>query len=419
MSKKESVRTIRELLDENNELRLRLTESEEALNAIRNGEVDAIMVYGKEGEKVFTISSAETPYRIILEELSEGAIIIKADGTILYCNQRFADLFRTSCQSAVISNISEFITPAGKPEFNQLLKRGLKERVKGIFSPSTCEKGAGLYFNFSFRPLPTDAMGDICIIISDMTELLQYQDHLHELIREHTLVNEDLKRSNKELESFAYVASHDLQEPLRMVTSFTQLLEKQYKDQLDEKAREYIGFAVDGAKRMYDLINGLLAYARIHTTGKEFTPTNLNNVLENVTKNLSLRISETNTSLNIDKLPEISADEYQMTQLFQNLISNSIKFSNQSPMINVSSKVDHDHIIFSVKDEGIGIESQYFDKIFQIFQRLHVRDQYEGIGIGLAICKKIVEHHGGKIWIESQPGKGSTFYVSLPKDGSV
>jgi PAS domain S-box-containing protein len=229
-------------------------------------------------------------------------------------------------------------------------------------------------------------------------------------------LNEELLRSNKELENFAYVASHDLQEPLRMVTSFTQLLEKQYKDKLDENALEYISFAVDGSKRMYNLLNGLLAYSRINTKGKIFTRVDLNTVLESVTNNLSLKINESNTTLKIDKLPEVFADESQMAQLFQNLISNSIKFSLKSPRIFISSKSNHDHYLISVKDEGIGIESPYFEKIFQIFQRLHERDKYEGIGIGLAICKRIVERHQGKIWVESEPGEGSAFYFIIPKN---
>ncbi len=229
-------------------------------------------------------------------------------------------------------------------------------------------------------------------------------------------LNEELLRSNKELESFAYVASHDLQEPLRMVSSFTQLLEQQYKDKLDDKAHEYIHFAVDGSKRMYDLLNGLLAYSRIHTKGKEFKSVELAQVLENSTKNLALTIKERNAIIKSDELPAVNADESQMIQLFQNLISNSIKFSTETPRIYISSKSETDHYLISVKDEGMGIEPQYFEKIFQIFQRLHPREQYEGTGIGLAICKRIVERHGGTIWVESELGKGSTFFFTIPKN---
>jgi len=238
---------------------------------------------------------------------------------------------------------------------------------------------------------------------------------------EETLVklSEELLRSNKELENFAYVASHDLQEPLRMVSSFTQLLAHHYKDKLDDRAQEYIYFAVDGAKRMYDLLNGLLAYSRIHTKGKAFIQVDVNRVMTNVIKNLALNINERGAVIKMDEMPVISADETQMIQLFQNLIANSIKFSPGFPKIYISSKLEEDQYIFSVKDEGIGIESQYFDKIFQIFQRLLPKEQYEGTGIGLAMCKRIIERHGGRIWVESEPGVGSTFYFTIPKNNEV
>ncbi|MDP4224422.1 MAG: PAS domain S-box protein [Bacteroidota bacterium] len=228
-------------------------------------------------------------------------------------------------------------------------------------------------------------------------------------------LNEELLRSNKELESFAYVASHDLQEPLRMISSFTQMLEKQYGDKLDQNAREYIKYAVDGAKRMYDLINGLLAYSRIQTKGKEFQQVNMADVLEKVKRNLRLLITEKNAVITANDLPVVFADESQMIQLVQNLVENGIKFSMDKPRIHIESRNMSDNYIFSVKDRGIGIEAQYFDRIFKIFQRLMPKDEYEGTGIGLAICRRIVERHNGRIWVESKPGKGSTFFFTIPK----
>ncbi len=228
-------------------------------------------------------------------------------------------------------------------------------------------------------------------------------------------LNEELLRSNKELENFAYVASHDLQEPLRMVSSFTQLLARQYGDKLDSKAKEYIMFAVDGARRMYDLINGLLSYSRIHTRGKVFTRVNLNRVMENVIKNLSLTIEERDGVINTGNLPVIAGDESQMIQLFQNFVVNGLKFNINRPEINVVATEESTHYKISIRDNGIGIEPQYFGRIFQIFQRLHPGAEYEGTGIGLAICKRIVERHGGAIWVESEPGKGSEFIFTIPK----
>jgi two-component system, chemotaxis family, sensor kinase Cph1 len=233
---------------------------------------------------------------------------------------------------------------------------------------------------------------------------------------EHTILklNEELLRSNKELENFAYIASHDLQEPLRMVSCFTQLLSQQYQDKLDDKAREYIYFAVEGSNRMHELLNGLLAYSRIHTKGKNFSPVDTRQVISDVVKNLSLKIQERNASVKAGELPVIYADVTQMIQLFQNLISNAIKFSPEDPQVAISAEAVGNNYLFAVKDFGLGIESQYFEKIFNIFQRLQPREKYEGTGIGLAICKRIVERHGGKIWVESEPGKGSTFYFTIP-----
>lgn len=682
MVKKQSLKTKEQLLQDIEELESRLFESEEALNAIRNGEVDAIIVSGQKGEKIFSLTSAETPYRIILEEMSEGAIVINSYGNILYSNQSFADLFFVSIKHIIGSNIKKFVSGADKQKLAMLIEEGHKGKTSGMISCSSNLKKK--YFNFSLRPLSHNSDRHICIIVSDVTKMQQSQDQLNKLIRERTLelektnltlreseerfrsilnnsqdviyrmnlqtgcyeyispscekvtgflpeellslhknesnlivhpesvaalesarklalktgkgiaeyrqvakdgsyhwlsnhmslirdragkplyrdgyirditerknaeiklrqaqekltlaldhgkigtwewdlikdeviwgertermfglapgtfggtfkafedlvheedishiqksikdsiekdipletilrskprrgkvkyisataellkdkdgkpvslsgicldvtslkegtellvskLNEELLKSNKELENFAYVASHDLQEPLRMVSSFTQLLDMQYGDRLDDNAREYIGFAVDGARRMYDLLNGLLAYSRIQTRGREFRKVDLNNVLKIVTKNLTLAINERNVLLKTDELPQVFADESQMIILFQNLISNSIKFSPESPRIFINAETRKGHYIFSVKDEGMGIDKQYFERIFKIFQRLVTRAQFQGTGIGLALCKRIVERHGGEIWVESTLGNGATFFFTIPK----
>ncbi len=226
---------------------------------------------------------------------------------------------------------------------------------------------------------------------------------------------EDLKRSNAELEQFAYVASHDLQEPLRMVASFTQLLQKRYIDKLDQDANDFINYAVDGAIRMQSLINDLLAFSRVGTQKAAFNETDMNLILEQVKSNLSYSIKDTGAIITNDPLPVVIADESQMIQLIQNLISNAIKFQkkNATPIIHISGKTEENQWIFSVKDNGIGIDPQFFDRIFIIFQRLHKKDEYGGTGIGLSVCRKIAQRHGGKIWIESEPDKGTTFYFTL------
>ena len=240
---------------------------------------------------------------------------------------------------------------------------------------------------------------------------------LHESEEELRKTVADLERSNAELERFAYVASHDLQEPLRMISSYTQLLAKRYQGKLDADADDFIGYAVDGAKRMQQLINDLLAYSRVGTRGKLFTPTDCETVFDTAVANLDISIEENKAKVTHDPLPTVMADEGQLVQLFQNLIGNGIKFHGRKPpRVHVSAEQKKKEWVFSVKDNGIGIDPQYFDRVFIIFQRLH-RAEYPGTGIGLAIAKRIVHRHGGRIWIESQPGKGSTLYFTIPLKG--
>jgi light-regulated signal transduction histidine kinase (bacteriophytochrome) len=226
----------------------------------------------------------------------------------------------------------------------------------------------------------------------------------------------ELARSNQELEQFAYVASHDLQEPLRMVNSYLQIISKRYKDNLDKDAHDFIAFAVDGSNRMRNLINSLLEYSRINRV-MAFEEVNLNELMKEVLQDLKTRIAESKATITIDELPVVFGDHVLLSQLFLNLIANAIKFrGEQLPEIHISFKKQKDEFLFSVKDNGIGIKSKYSEKIFIIFQRLNSKEKYDGTGIGLAICKKIVERHGGKIWIESEIDKGTTFYFTIKEN---
>jgi light-regulated signal transduction histidine kinase (bacteriophytochrome) len=224
----------------------------------------------------------------------------------------------------------------------------------------------------------------------------------------------ELERSNQELQRFAYVASHDLQEPLRMVTSYVQLLQHRYRDQLDEDAQDFIAYAVDGAMRMKALIQGLLAYSRVGTSGKPFESIDSHDILDGTLLNLKMAIEESDAVVTHDPLPIVTADRTQLGQVFQNLIGNAIKFRGPDrPEIHIGAERQNGKWIFAVRDNGIGIDPQYADRIFIIFQRLHTQEEYPGTGIGLAVCKRIVERHGGRIWVDSEPGQGSTFYFTV------
>jgi len=258
-----------------------------------------------------------------------------------------------------------------------------------------------------------DDGGRIRIYGRDITERKRAEEAMKEYA-------ENLKRSNEDLERFAYVASHDLREPLRMVTSFSQLLEKNYKGRLDPDADEFIHYIVEGGTRMEMLVNDLLDYSRVTSMAKPLVSIETDNAVNTAIKNLSSAISESKAEISVDPLPVILGDLTQLTLVFQNLLANAIKFrGDKTPVVHIGSVRMGDKWIFSVQDNGIGIDPDYHEKIFEIFQRLHNRGQYSGTGIGLAICKRIIERHGGKIWVESDEGKGSTFYFTIPAERGV
>jgi signal transduction histidine kinase len=245
--------------------------------------------------------------------------------------------------------------------------------------------------------------------------LRKAHDELELRVQERTA---ELARSNAELQQFAYVASHDLQEPLRMVSNFTQLLADRYDSKLDSDGREFIAYAVEGATRMQTLVQDLLALSRVGTRGKNLEVVRLDEVVDRAVANLEFAIQDNGASVTHDELPEVMADSMQMMQLFQNLIGNGIKFKGpEPPRVHISAVRDGKEWTFSVRDNGIGFEPQYAERIFAVFQRLHSRDEYQGNGIGLSICRKIVERHHGKIWAESTPGSGTTFHFTMPAAG--
>ncbi len=314
----------------------------------------------------------------------------------------------------VLQNETSTNPPLGHMQITRQISMPIiyKERVLGLLQVANKEtdytsKDVGLL----------ETLVKIIAPVFDAKVRREQEENARQRAEENLLtVNEKLKRSNEELEQFAYVASHDLQEPLRMVSSYVQLLARRYKGKLDSDADDFINYAVDGSERMKNLINDLLTVSRVTTQGQPFIRTNLTEVLNMILKNLTLKIQDNNAIIRSDPLPIINADATQIGQVFQNLIGNAIKFhGDQRPEIHVGVKELKDLWQFFIQDNGIGIEPQNFDKLFRIFQRLNPNEKYPGTGIGLAVCKRIVERHGGQIWVDSELGKGSTFFFSIPK----
>ena len=370
-----------------------ITERKHAEEALRQGE-----------QRFSSMLAAVRDYAIVFLEL---------DGRVASWNAGAERIKGYRTEEIVGQHFSKFYTPGdvAKDKPSHELRVASSE---GRFEDEDWrvrKDGSWFWANVVITAL-RDASGKVngfVKITRDLTARKQAEDQIRRYAN-------DLKRSNQELEHFAYVASHDLQEPLRTVSSFSQLLARRYEGKLDADADEFITFIVEGATRMRTLINDLLAFSRIGTRGNPFVPVECEKILDRAKENLDVAIAETGAVITHDPLPTLIADQTQLTQLFQNLFSNAIKFRQLqiAPRIHVSAVRHDNEWRLSVRDNGIGIDPQFFERIFIIFQRLHGREEYPGTGIGLSICKKIVERHGGRMWVESEPGTGSIFNFTIP-----
>lgn len=559
------------------DLQIRLAEAEETLRAIREGEVDAVIVSGTRGEQVFSLVGADSIYRLIVETMKEAAFTVTLEGTILFCNAQFGQFVQRPLELVVGHPLHEFVAEHNRAAATAVLVSAREQSVKQRLVFQAAD-GQALPAHVSANVLNQPDGLSICVVASDLTELensteliqklrrqqealqasneelaateeelrvqneelsvsraaldrarARYQDlfdtapdgyvvtdpegtireinaaadqllgcpaanlrgnplsslfpaaqiegylgllaaihagvtpvpacdmeirplegrpfwasvraaasrdeegHVVELrwmIRdigerkrdEERLQRaaEELERSNKELAAFAHVASHDLQEPLRTITGFLSLVQQEHQDRLDEKARNYIGRACDGARRMSSLIRDLLDFSKIGAEAKVPVAVNLAEVADMVKSDLQTTIREHDALITVDSLPTVLADAGEMRQLLQNLIGNALKFrvEGRRSAIHIGARHEKDEWVLQVRDNGIGIPPEQRERIFLIFQRLHGREEYPGTGIGLAICKKIVDRHGGRIWVESELGKGSTFFISLPGGGT-
>jgi PAS domain S-box-containing protein len=346
--------------------------------------------------------------RSIIETVPVAILLTRPSGQVLHFNASAMEIFRLKSEEKPLGNAADYyVQPAEREKFLSAIRS--QGRVDQFETQLKRFDGTSFWCFLSARMFTYEDEPALLVGCVDISERKVSELRLAEM-------TEELQRSNAELEQFAYVASHDLQEPLRMVASYVQLLERRYRDKLDDEAVDFINFAVDGAKRMQAMINDLLDYSRVTRKGRPFASVDTRRAVDEALANLSGLVQETGALIDIGGLPNLEGDDRQIVRLFQNLIGNALKYRSpeRRAEISISAIVKDGQMIFSVKDNGIGISPEFHDRIFVLFQRLHTRKEYPGTGIGLSLCRKIVERHGGQIWLETTPGQSTCFYFSFP-----
>ena len=421
--------SIDDLLKKIESLEERLADSEQLIDAIRAGEVDAFAVNENNHPEVYTLQSGDYAYRVLIEEIGEGAINISEDGLIVYTNSSFVELLGIPYEKIIGRFIGDFIYEESKEKFITLFNESLHGRSKGEIILSAGTNIIPVYISLtSLQP----KLATVGIIVTDQTRLKLHERTIFQYQRELEQKNTELAQNNSELSSFTYIASHDLQEPLRKIQTFCNLINTGSNEELPVTTRDYFQRILKASTRMQNLISSLLNYSRMSSRGMDFEMTDLNNVLDDASNNIRELLEESQAVIEHEQLPVIPCVPMQINQLFTNLILNSIKYKagDTAPLIRISARpalrdeikspdtardaTNYWKIVFS--DNGIGFEQQYADRIFELFQRLHSRFEYEGTGIGLAICKKIVQNHKGFIYAEGKPGLGASFVIYLPSN---
>lgn len=422
----DSLKTNDQLLDEIRSLRLQLEEANDTIEAIRTGQIDALIVQGENGHQLYTLKTADQTYRVFIEKMTEGAVTLNRDGVIVYSNSRFASMIQVPLSKVVGSSFINFVSPQYKEDFASLFQNAWGEDCKGELLLSG--KNRDISFQLSLTTLELDDGVSLSIILTDLTLQKETQRQLKSKNDQLEEINHALELSNNDLQQFASVASHDLQEPLRKIQMFSQLVKSKHYNELSTEAKKYLDKIIFSSNRMKVLIVDILTYSRLSQKNYEFEMTDLNVLLEELMEDFEIIVEEKKAEITIGELPSIEVNKGQMRQVFQNLVSNALKFSKaqETPRISITATVadetiaDEEHgavekmCYLTIRDNGIGFDDKFAINIFSLFQRLHTKDRYEGTGIGLAIAKKIIDKHNGKIMAYSKEGEGAEFVLVLP-----
>jgi len=381
-------------------LKARLEEAEETLRAIYEGEVDALLVHGPDGEQVYTLKGAETPYRLLLERMNEGALTINDDGTVLYCNGRFAEMAKKPMERIVGSTCQAYFSTEDYAAFQKLLKKARKDGAKREFIFRAGD-GSLVPVEVSARALRLEGVDGFSVLVTDITEIKRSEKSLQDMVAE--------------LEHFSYTITHDMRAPLRAMRGFGELLQRQSKDRLDPEGQDFVRRIVESATRMDNLITDALNYTKVLQKHMHLEPVNAGAVLKSMVESYpQFQLPRADVRIESD-FPLVLANEAGLTQCFSNILHNAVKFvdPNTLPTVRIRAEERGGFVRFWFEDNGIGIPKKYHELIFLMFQRLS--KNYEGTGIGLALVRKTVERMKGKVGVESEPGKGSRFWVELQR----
>ena len=415
-----------DLKDELNRLRAELAEANDTLHAIRTGQIDALIVNGESGHSVFTLKSADRAYRLFIEQMTEGAVTLNKDGLIIYSNSQFATLVEKPLTKVMGNYFSDFIDENDIPLFNEFLAKGWSTKVK-------CElrlKGASksIDVQMSFNTLEMDDDISLSVIITDLTQQKETERELKAKNYQLGKLNEALLSSNHDLQQFASVASHDLQEPLRKIEVFTHFLQEKADGELSDTSKTYVQKILKASQRMKVLVVDILTYSKLSAEYSVIENVDLKELTDELLEDFDLRIAEKQASIEVSDLCVVQGNRGQLRQVFHNLFSNALKFisPDRPPVIKIKMRKSNpkefdipahkpsEYCLITVSDNGIGFEQEYASSIFSLFETLNPKTDYEGSGIGLAIAKKIIDKHHGFIWAKSTMGEGAEFNVLLP-----